>query len=417
MKLVTGASTDVGRQRAANEDAYLVDPDRSLYAVADGMGGHRAGEVASAAAIEALAGGVGTGMALVDAVASANTRILERAGDDPELAGMGTTLTAMTMRGGSTAVLAHVGDSRAYLLRNGDLVQVTEDHSVVEGLVREGRITPEQAEHHPSRSMLTRALGVDHHVEVAGYEVDLLPGDRLMLCSDGLTTMMRDREIAVVLRAARDPLDAASTLVDAANRAGGADNITVVVLDVVAEEGDEPAAAPVGDAAVVRATPSGHWELEADLVDPTPGAGAAVATTGASARRPWRTVVFVGVPVLLVVLIGLGAVGWYARRTYYVGLDGDRVALYQGVPGGLLWWDETVERRSDVTVDELTVAQRVDLGDGHRFSSLDAATRFLARIEHDAEGDDAKATDDAAPERTDLTGSGPTGSGPTGGGR
>ncbi|HVW33493.1 MAG TPA: Stp1/IreP family PP2C-type Ser/Thr phosphatase, partial [Acidimicrobiia bacterium] len=231
MRFAAGARTDVGRGRPENEDSVLVDPERRLYAVADGMGGHRAGEVASATAIETLQDAYRRGEALDRAVVSANAAVFAKAADDVALRGMGTTMTALAVEADGTALFGHVGDSRAYLMRDGAVSQVTVDHSLVEQLVREGRLSPEEAAHHPQRAIITRALGVDAAVEVDTYRVDLQPGDRLLLCSDGLTNMLPDDTIAGALRRHADPQEAADALVDMANQAGGDDNITVVVLD------------------------------------------------------------------------------------------------------------------------------------------------------------------------------------------
>jgi PPM family protein phosphatase len=231
MRFAHGDRTDVGRGRPENEDSILVDPDGGLYAVADGMGGHRAGEVASATAIEALKAAYLGGQRVDQAVAAANAAVFAKAAEDAALRGMGTTLTAVALQN-STAVLGHVGDSRAYLMRDGAVTQVTDDHSLVEQLVREGRLTPEEAQKHPQRAIITRALGVDPNVEVDTYRVDLKPGDRLLICSDGLTNMLSDDTIAQTLRRHADPQQAADTLVDMANQAGGDDNITVVLVYV-----------------------------------------------------------------------------------------------------------------------------------------------------------------------------------------
>jgi protein phosphatase len=235
MRFAVGAVTDVGRERSGNEDRFLVDEDRHLYAVADGMGGHRAGEVASATAIETLQDAYRAGRALDEAMEEANSAVFAKASSNAEMRGMGTTLTAVALVDDRTALLGHVGDSRAYLMRDGDVTQVTDDHSLVEQLVREGRLSPEEAARHPQRAIITRALGVDPDVEVDTYRIDLRPGDRILLCSDGLTNMVDDRTIAGLLRRQRDPQQAAKALVDAANRAGGDDNITCVVVDVLGD--------------------------------------------------------------------------------------------------------------------------------------------------------------------------------------
>ena len=199
------------------------------------MGGHRAGEVASATALEALRAAITSGRPLRESIEDANEAVFTKSLTDTSLRGMGTTLTAGTLVAGDTLLVGHVGDSRAYLLHDGELRQVTVDHSLVEELVREGRLTADEAAVHPQRSIITRALGVDASVEVDVYPVELAPGDRLLLCSDGLTGMVQPDDIAATLRREEDPTRAATALVDAANAAGGEDNITVVVVAVTDE--------------------------------------------------------------------------------------------------------------------------------------------------------------------------------------
>jgi serine/threonine protein phosphatase PrpC len=236
MRLSTFAGTDVGRTRSGNEDSYFCG--RTVFAVADGLGGHQGGEVASAAAVEPLAALDGRDLAtpaeaaeaLAGAIAEANSAILERAAADPSLWGMGTTVTAAAVAG-DLLQLAHVGDSRAYLLRDGTLDQRTTDHTVVGELVRRGRLTPAQAAIHPERSILTRAVGLDPRIPVDTPDpIDLLPGDQILLCSDGLTEAVADPQITEILSTHPDGNAACTALIDAANDAGGPDNITVVLL-------------------------------------------------------------------------------------------------------------------------------------------------------------------------------------------
>jgi protein phosphatase len=384
MRIADGARSDVGRGRPENEDSFLVDPEHRLYAVADGMGGHRAGEVASATAIETLMAAYLGGQRIDEAVEAANAAVFAKAAENAAMRGMGTTLTAIAVQDG-TAVVGHVGDSRAYLMRDGAVSQVTDDHSLVEQLVREGRLTPEEAQNHPQRAIITRALGIDADVDVDTFRVDLRPGDRLLICSDGLTNMLSDDTIGVTLRRHADPQQAADTLVDMANQAGGDDNITVVILDALAD-GDGMAASAV--ASPVREEPTGEWQVEtADdpAPDPAPDAGPAPARRARLVgRHPGvRAGVLWGLPVIAVVGIAIGAVGWYARRTYYVALSAERVTLFKGVPGGLLGWKPTVERQTDLTAADLTPADRTDLEGGHRFPSRSEADRFLQRLEQE----------------------------------
>ena len=382
MRFAYGARTDVGRGRPENEDSILVDAAHGLYAVADGMGGHRAGEVASATAIDTLKAAYVAGRRLDEAVEAANAAVFAKAADDDALRGMGTTLTAVALEDDHTALLGHVGDSRAYLMRDSTVTQVTDDHSLVEQLVREGRLRPEEAQNHPQRAIITRALGVEAEVEVDTYRVDLKPGDRLLICSDGLTNMLSNDTIAVTLRRHADPQQAADTLVDMANQAGGDDNITVVVLDVLAD------GTPPGAAATAESAPEPEPAASIPAV-PEPG-GAPVeessqlraeAPAPAARIRSLRGVVLWGLPILAVIAIAVGAVGWYARRTYYVGLSGDRVTVFKGVPGGMLGWQPTVDRPTELTVGDLSEADRADLQNGHRFASRSDADRFVARLQ------------------------------------
>ena len=369
MNFAWGARTDVGRGRSANEDAF----------VADGMGGHRAGEVASATAIETLKDAYLGGERLDQAVVAANAAVFAKGADDVSLRGMGTTLTAIALEGDRTALLGHVGDSRAYLMRDGSVTQVTDDHSLVEQLVREGRLSPEEAQNHPQRAIITRALGVDAEVEVDTYRVDLKPGDRLLICSDGLTNMLPDETIAATLRRHADPQQAADTLVDMANQAGGDDNITVVILDALSDGGDAAIAAPQVEEAPEPAAP--------DLSQPV----------AQRPRRGLRSALLWGLPILAVIGVAVGAVGGYARRTYFVGLSADRVTLFKGVPGGLLGWEPTIDRQTDLTAADLTPADRADLESGHRFASRADANRFLERLQQTHEAMAASTTTTTAP--------------------
>jgi PPM family protein phosphatase len=239
MRLSSFAGTDVGRARSGNEDSYFCG--RTVFAVADGLGGHQGGEVASAAAVEPLAALDGrefadpaeAAEALTAAIREANSAILDRAAGDPGLWGMGTTVTAAALAGDRHLQLAHVGDSRAYLLRDGSLEQLTTDHTVVAELVRRGRLTPAQAAIHPERSILTRAVGLDPRIPVDTPEpVELRDGDQVLLSSDGLTEAVDDDQIAELLSSQDNGNAACQALIDAANAAGGPDNITVVLLRV-----------------------------------------------------------------------------------------------------------------------------------------------------------------------------------------
>ena len=241
LRIVEKASlTDVGRQRQSNEDSYL---ERApLFAVADGMGGARAGEVASRMAVEAFEDSEdaegGPEEMLRDVAREANRRIYEMAQGDSEHAGMGTTLTAAMVSGREVAV-GHVGDSRLYRLRDGALEQLTDDHSLVEELVRQGRLTPEEAVNHPQRSIITRALGPEPDVEVETFTHRGRDGDVYLICSDGLSGMVSEEEMATILRESDSLKEAAEKLVEAANRHGGKDNITVVLFRLGSDGDDD----------------------------------------------------------------------------------------------------------------------------------------------------------------------------------
>jgi PPM family protein phosphatase len=235
-----GVSTHPGRRRRHNEDAYVIEPP--LFAVADGMGGAKAGEIASGLAAAAVKEGRSDGSSgekrVEELIQEANRRVFRRATEDREASGMGTTMTVALVES-DRVVFGHVGDSRAYLIRDGRIEQLTDDHSLVAELVRSGRLSPEEAETHPQRSVITRAVGTDADVDVDTFAVEPAPGDLFLICSDGLTDMVDDEAIIRAVEEHRENLDeAAKALVGAANRVGGEDNITVVFFELT----DEPAA-------------------------------------------------------------------------------------------------------------------------------------------------------------------------------
>jgi PPM family protein phosphatase len=367
LRLVVGAATDVGRVRGHNEDAYLVDDQLGLVAVADGMGGHQAGEVASATALEALRASVGSGAGVRDAVTAANEAVYEKSTTDERLRGMGTTLTAGTLAAGGTVLLAHVGDSRAYELHDGQFRQLTTDHSLIEELIQAGELTESEAEGDPRRSMITRSVGIEPTVDVDLYPVHVESGDRLLLCSDGLTGMVDEDEIGEILRSEPDPIAAARRLIDAANRGGGTDNITVLVVDVVDDE---------GVTATVPAVEPPAAEPEA-----VPSAAEPAAPRTPLRRRRWFRVLRWALPLLVVLAVATGAVYYYARDTYYVGSDLGNVAIFRGRPGGVLIWNPTLEQRTNVLLTDLPPAQRGQVRAGHgQFSSVGDARAYVNRL-------------------------------------
>ena len=321
MRVVVASGTDIGHVREGNEDSYLVqDP---LFAVADGMGGHRGGEVASKLALETIEAlftrREGT---LVQQVEEANHAVFEKSLLDRSVAGMGTTLTAAMLEGARIR-LAHVGDSRAYLLREGQLRQLTEDHTLVHRMVTEGELTPEEAEVHPHRSILTRALGTEPEVQVDEDAIGVQPGDRLLLCTDGLTGMVPDRAIAQILADEADPKDAVDRLIRDANRAGGIDNITAVVVDILEDNG-------TNGAAVEEATTGAPPVPESSGLAPPP-------ERKGSGRRA-RIAAYAGVLVAVVVL-GFVGLRVYVDTQWYVGVSDERVAIYRGIPASVGGFD------------------------------------------------------------------------------
>lgn len=241
-----GVASDVGKVRQQNEDSFGADSPPGLFIVADGMGGHAAGEIASSLAVRCATEGVAlldtdaprdeARSRLRDAVADANQCILIEGRARPERAGMGTTTTALLVSPSGWWVIAHVGDSRAYMVRNGDVRQITEDHTYVQELVNQGRLSDEEARVHPRSSLLTRALGTTAQVPVDTFEGELEEGDRFVLASDGLMSMVPEGELRDLIALDVDPEELVDALIAAANEAGGHDNITAIVVEAVAED-------------------------------------------------------------------------------------------------------------------------------------------------------------------------------------
>ncbi len=378
MKLAAASATDHGLVRSNNEDAFLIDDQRALFAVADGMGGHRGGEVASHTAIEALRAAIANGAPLHDAITRANTAVIARAEGNDELTGMGTTLTALIAIGGRQLLVGHVGDSRAYVLHDGSLRRATHDHSLVEELVREGRLTPEQAESHPQRNIVTRALGVDAAVDVDLYTLDIQMGDRIVLCSDGLTTMVRERDIERLTRTEPDPQRLADALVAAAVAAGGEDNVTVVVVDVL----EIDPVATDADPTTLLGVPE-TVSRSAVIAPPDPPERPAPKPPRAkgSGRRAARAVVLVLLPLLLIVGAATAALGWYARGSYYVGVDNAEVVIYKGVPGGVLGWNPTIDQHTGLAVNALPAIDRDRVQANSSRGSLSTAKSYVGRLQ------------------------------------
>jgi serine/threonine protein phosphatase PrpC len=529
-RLRAGAATDVGLARPNNQDQFVLASP--IFAVADGMGGHAAGEVASQTAVEALRRAFGAAgaspQAVVEAMRAANRAVWERAQAHAELRGMGTTLTAVALvddDGAEAMAVVNVGDSRTYRLRNGALDQVTVDHSYVAELVANGQIDEAEAEVHPQRHVLTRALGVAPDVAVDLRVQPPVAGDRYLLCSDGLSREVTDAQIGSTLRRLADPAEAARELVAEAKLHGGSDNITVVVVDVLADEAGPDGAddgaptlalptvgstdGPVGDggpagrggegpsigaggpdggspadgtddrrplvdltAAVSRAVLAGPPQTEltgqhdlgprvtgvaATPVGPVAPPGGAVGPSaplagppGASAGRPATTaapappvgrtaasgpapasrlatsagsvaaagpaspvalataappapaagprvrrrrrdkvprarlitVRVVGFVLLLVAVLFVAAVGteYYARSAYFVGLRARQLTIFQGRPGGVLWWKPTIAQNTGVTTSDVEPYHLAALRAGVQESSMGAARTYVSNL-------------------------------------
>lgn len=399
--------SDIGRVRTGNEDALLIG--RTLFAVADGMGGHRAGEVASAAALGPLGAldgrrfhdGEAVLAALTEAVTSANTEVSRRAHEDPDLEGMGTTLTAVHIEGREAHVV-HVGDSRAYLVRVDRFVQLTDDHTLVQALLDQGRITRDEVATHPHRSVITRAIGVSRDVEVDSVHLTLRDGDRIVLCSDGLTGVVDDTTIA---RSVRDlpPARAVDALIDAANAAGGPDNITVIIIAL--DGGHDPdATAPLPAIVRIRtddlAGEGARWPGSSPF-----NAGMLVtAAGGRAARRGGRPdggrpngrrerllggtfdrVALRLLVALVTVVLVLTGVGLGARvildRAYLVGVSDGEVVIFRGFDVQFGPIDlRRVHERPGIRLDDVRPALRPVYEAGRPAADLGDARRIVRNI-------------------------------------
>ncbi len=422
-----------GMVRSVNQDTAF--ESMVLCAVADGMGGAAAGDVASRIAIETLVKDFSTGSPTVEAlqrgIETANSAVYLASLNDISYAGMGTTLTAMAPVAGpegDRVAIAHVGDSRCYLFANGQLRQLTNDHSVASELVRHGELTPAAAARHPQRHMLTRALGVDPNVDVEILLLPLAAGDRLLLCSDGLSNEVTAERISAILGIEPDPTLAANALVSEANEHGARDNVTVLLVDVLvgdegAETRDLDALAPIatdvplvedvndltGSVPAFGAMAAGG-ALATTIVDavgndansqvPTPAgaereakhrAAVAAATASGSAveasiRRPrlitLRTLAF----LLLVVGLAYGGyrfVGWFATTQYFVSTDGTHLTILQGQPGGTLWVSPVLVETTSTTTKQILQSRLRDIQSGVPEPSLKAAHSFIANLKEE----------------------------------
>jgi protein phosphatase len=450
-KFAVGAATDVGQVRQVNQDNILRADD--VFAVADGMGGHRGGEVASLVAVEALLASFTdrTTDALVEAVQKANEAIVDRAKEDPDLRGMGTTMCALARvfldDGEEILTVVNVGDSRAYLLKSGDheLVQISEDHSLVQTLFRQGQLTQAEAAVHPQRNILTRALGIDQRVLPDSFDLLPVKGDRYLLCSDGLFNEVDEPRIADVLREHADPQAAAEVLVQLANEGGGRDNISVVVVDIIDDAGhDEQLEEQSDERRVVHVVhgperigqPAEEVSLGNGRRDAAAGAdgrhakvtaaGAAGGSTIAHGSGPlhlplassprsqftWRVGAFV---LIFVLIFGVAAfaIQFVANNTYYVGLDNSEVVIFQGRPGGFLWYQPTIVRRTEINAADVPAAFQADVAKGHSEATVEDAAKYIDSLKDQITTTTTSTTAPAASQSTTTAPKGIAGQIPT----
>jgi len=400
--------SDVGLLREGNEDSAYAGPH--LLAIADGMGGHVAGEVASSVTISALTGLDDEVPAdhlldeLAAAVASASNTLHEMSVEDPSLEGMGTTLTAL-LWSGTTVAICHIGDSRAYLLRDGELRQITRDHTLVQSLVDDGRLSPAQAATHPQRSLVMRALQSGTEAEPDLSTIEVKAGDRYLLCSDGLSDVVSEETLHDTLTRCTDREQAVAQLIDLAIRGGGPDNITCIVADIV-DSGTNPPAGPVSVVVGAASNGDGRPRLHADspagrahlLTQARPQTDAAdsgpaeAPGTGhaeddgdhadhRAARRRWPVVTSILV-ILVLVIVGGGYAAWrYTQSQYYVGTDGSQVIIYRGVNQRVLGMSlSSVYQRTGIPLAHVPATDLPQVRNTITASSLAGAQKTVSNI-------------------------------------
>lgn len=386
------ARSDIGLKRSSNQDSGYAG--HNLLVLADGMGGAAGGDIASSVAVAHLAPlGLESHSAdtllplLRQAFLDAHAELLERSSREPELTGLGTTCIAI-LRSGNKLAMAHIGDSRAYLLRNGQLAQITTDHSFVQFLISQGEITPEEALDHPQRNAVTKVLGYNEVEAIPDETVrEAVEGDRWLLCSDGLSGLVSDETIAQTLRDYEDPGECADALIDLALRAGGTDNVTCVVADVVPSEGGgDTTPQIVGAAAIDRLAPSrmgagaaGRAAALSTLPD-SPDFFEDDTDEEAAARPRWWTPILS--LVVVAVVLGSGWLGytWTQTQFYILGSAG-KVVIYQGIPQSLGSWElSTPIEITDITLDSLPQVERERLREPVMRNSREDIDAYITQL-------------------------------------
>jgi protein phosphatase len=419
LKLFASSATHAGRIRTSNEDRALIADD--LVAVADGMGGHVGGEIAAEMAVERFGSDydLDTGLeGLIAAARRANRAVYQRSEAEPTLRGMGTTLTAAALvreNGQQVLHVINIGDSRAYFLEGNRVVQISEDHSLAEEMVRHGELTPEMALVHPHRHIITRAVGIEPEIGVDAFSFEAHAGMRLLVTSDGLTNEVNDQEIAAILSIHVHREEAATTLLQTALAHGGSDNITVIVADVLEADTDDGVnldlaasggaiAVPLAESVLPPVTPFGEASLptapsfadepapdgsnrHAAETRPAPARARRPRPTSTSRARPApsrareplvtvRTALFV---IALVAILGgiIGFTLWFNRATYFVGVKDGNVTIFEGRPGGFLWFKPTVVRETSLPISNVLEANVSLLKAGVLESSYPAAEHVV----------------------------------------
>jgi len=365
-----GAVSDTGKLRNANEDSFFVG--ERLFAVADGMGGHNAGEVASAMTVQLLRESANqlavTPESFAELISTINNAIFTAATGTTEQRGMGTTLTAIAISGSTSTdehvVIVNVGDSRTYIVREGELRQITVDHSYVQELVTEGIISTDDARTHPRRNIVTRALGIDSRVVADSWTLPIVNGDRYILCSDGLVDEISNEEILAILMENTDPQRAAECLIAAANDRGGRDNVTVIVVDVRLSD-------KLGSAPNISVSQSGPTPVTRQIKD--------VGTSSNSTRKLSRMLV----PLIVIAIISLALVAGeqISQRGYFVGFSDSTpngyVVIYKGTPRHFLWYGPSTASTSNISRQRLLAALVREIDDHPRFDALDDAQSYV----------------------------------------